>query len=118
MIKALDLNDDRILGYRIEGKITAAELKPLFARVEEKKREHKKMRVYAEYVRMNGLSLGAIWEDIKFDITHFTDFEKVAVVTDTDWVGITGKAAGLIPGLEVRLFSCSEQEQAHEWIKA
>lgn len=117
MIQQLDLHDNNVFAYRIDGEVTADELKPLTTILDEKTKQHDKLRIYAEYVGIDNISLKALWEDIKFDISHLTDFEKAAIVTDKEWIGISAGLANLIPGLDVKFFKFSEQEQAQQWIK-
>ncbi|GAB3765521.1 hypothetical protein GCM10028817_47790 [Spirosoma pomorum] len=52
-------------------------------------------------------------KDLKFDLSHLTDFDKVAVVTDKQWLSITS----VLPGLGVRFFKFSEQEPVRQWVK-
>ena len=63
-----------------------------------------------------GYKAEAMWDDAKVGLQHLTHFEKIAVVTDVEWIIRLVKAAGfLIPG-EVRLFANSELRVAQEWI--
>lgn len=33
----------------------------------------------------HGWSMGALWEDIKFDLHHFADIERLALIGDKKW---------------------------------
>ena len=33
----------------------------------------------------HGWDAGALWEDIKFDLKHFSDIERVAMVGEKKW---------------------------------
>jgi hypothetical protein len=47
---------------------------------------------------------------------HLTSFERVAVVTDVDWIGHMIKAFGFaIPG-EIRVFPNGDLDEARSWI--
>ena len=49
---------------------------------------------------------------------HIGSFERIAVVTDADWLrGAIHLFGGPIPG-EVRLFTASQCPEAREWIEA
>ena len=117
MIQPIDLQDERVFGYRVDGEVTVDDLKPLMDQLEDKTRKHAKMRVYVEYIQIDAISLRAVWEDLKFDIKHLTDFEKAAVVTDKNWVGVSAITANLIPGLEVKFFKFAEEQQARAWVR-
>ncbi|QMW05498.1 SpoIIAA family protein [Spirosoma foliorum] len=57
MIQTIELNDDRILGYRIDGDITLQDMTPLIEEIKNKVAHHPtKLRAYAEYVRIGSIS--------------------------------------------------------------
>ncbi|GAB3718426.1 hypothetical protein GCM10027592_61360 [Spirosoma flavus] len=117
MIQTIDLNNDRILGYRIDGDITLESITPLIAEVKSKVAHHPgKLRAYAEYISIGSISPGAFWEDLKADAQFLNNFEKAAVVTDKDWVGLLDKVGNLFPGLTIKVFPFSERDLALQWI--
>ncbi|MEZ5777283.1 MAG: STAS/SEC14 domain-containing protein [Paracoccaceae bacterium] len=66
----------------------------------------------------SGFSAGAAWDDAKLGLLHLSDFAKVAVVTDHEWIRLGTKIfAPLIP-CPVHLFHLSERAAAKEWICA
>lgn len=48
-------------------------------------RQHGKLRVLFEMTGFHGWEIGALWEDIKFDIKHFADIERLATVGEKKW---------------------------------
>lgn len=59
---------------------------------------------------------GAMWQDTKVGLAHWTSFEKIAVVTDEDWIENAVKAFGwMIPG-EVKTFDDDDLDEAKAWI--
>ena len=66
----------------------------------------------------DGYDPRAMLADTSVGIGHFGSFERIAVVTDEDWVrrGIH-LFGGLIPG-DVRLFSTASEDDARAWISA
>ena len=36
-------------------------------------------------IRFYGWKAGALWEDVKFDVTHFSAIERLAIVGDKQW---------------------------------
>ena len=62
--------------------------------------------------------LPAAWEDFKLGMEHLTRWERIAVVTDVDWIRHTFNAfTFLIPG-EITLFHLDEMTEARAWITA
>ena len=47
--------------------------------------EHGKLRILFILRDFHGWTVGAVWEDIKFDAKHFNDVERLAVVGEKEW---------------------------------
>ena len=63
-------------------------------------------------------SAGAAWEDTKLWARHLRGWEKVAVVSDADWLEHSIKAFGwLMPG-DIRVFELDDVDDAKEWLAA
>ncbi len=118
MIEVMTDLPDRVLGVKASGEVTADDYKTvLVPAIEEKLTQHKKARLlYVLGDEFRGYSRGAAWEDAKVGMKHLTSFERVAVVTDVDWIEKMVKAFGfVIPG-EVRVFDDDDFEDARRWI--
>ena len=81
--------------------------------------EHPKVRLYYQIgPDFTGIDPGAVWEDFKVGFGHLTRWERVAVVTDVEWIGRTIQIFGfLIPG-KVKIFPNSAAPEARAWIAA
>lgn len=118
MIEVMTDLPDRVLGLHASGEVTANDYKTvLVPAIDEKLTKHKKVRLlYVFGNEFTGYSGGAAWEDAKVGMKHFTSFERVAVVTDVDWIEKMVKAFGFaLPG-EVRVFDDDDLEDARRWI--
>lgn len=118
MIEVITDLPDRVLGLRASGEITANDYTTvLVPAIEDKLTQHKKVRLlYVIDDAFKGFSGGAAWEDAKVGMKHLTSFERVAVVTDVDWIEKSVKAFGFaLPG-EVRVFDDDDLEDARKWI--
>ena len=63
-----------------------------------------------------------MWEDMKFGLgtglTHLSKWERMALVSDADWVRHAISLFGwMVPG-DVRVFPLAEQSEATAWLKA
>ncbi len=59
---------------------------------------------------------GAIWDDFKVGMEHLLRWERIAVVTDVDWIRYTIRAfTFVIPGV-TKVFPVNEEAKAREWI--
>ena len=57
-------------------------------------------------------------EDFKVGIEHFTRWERMAVVTDVDWIKHTMQFFSFMMPGEMKIFPPSEAAQARAWVAA
>ena len=62
--------------------------------------------------------MGALWEDMKFDIKHFADIEQLALVGERKWQEGMAIFCKPFTGATIRYFDQHEFDQAEEWIRA
>jgi len=118
MIEVMTDLPERVLGLKAIGEVSADDYKTvLVPAIEEKLTKHKKARLlYVLGDEFDGYTGGAAWEDAKVGMKHLTSFERVAVVTDVDWIEKIVKAFGFaLPG-EVRVFDEDDLDEARIWI--
>lgn len=118
MIEVMTDLPERVLGLRATGEVSANDYRTvLVPAIEEKLTKHKKARLlYVLGDDFEGYTSGAAWEDAKVGMKHLTSFERVAVVTDVDWIEKMVKAFGFaLPG-EVRVFDDDDLDEARIWI--
>ena len=118
MIEVMMDLPDRVLGLRASGEVSAQDYKTVVVpAIEEKLTKHKKARLlYVLGDEFEGYTGGAAWEDAKVGMKHLTAFERVAVVTDVDWIEKMVKAFGFAMPGEVRVFDDDELDEARLWI--
>ncbi len=109
---------DNIVAFKCHGRVTKDDYdKVLIPEVEKCLKEHEKLRIYYEFAPdFDGIDPGAAWEDTKVGFSHFLRWERVAVVTDAEWIKQTMKFFGFLMPAEVRAFALAEAGQAREWI--
>jgi hypothetical protein len=84
-----------------------------------KLRTHDKVRVYYETADdFAGFAPGAMWEDFKVGVEHLTRWNKIAVVTDVDWIRKAVQFFAFLMPVTTKLFSPAEAAQARAWISA
>jgi SpoIIAA-like len=64
------------------------------------------------------MELGAMWEDFRVGIGHLSGWERIAVVTDVDWIRHAINAFRFLVSGETRIFPTSEAAKARRWIAA
>jgi SpoIIAA-like len=109
------------LGFRASGKIGSDEyrqmIEPIYAALE----RGEKLNVYFELgSNFQGLDLGALWQDLRaagsVGLKHRSSWQRMALVTDKDWVRHGASAFGWLAPGELRLFEPSERDEARAWL--
>lgn len=118
MLKVLPNLPDSVLGVRAIGEVTADDYETvLIPEIEDRLSRHGRVRlIYVFGEDFESFSAAAAWEDTKVGMRHLTRFERIAVVTDIDWIGRMVKGLGfMLPG-EVRVFAKAGLDEAVSWI--
>lgn len=108
------------LGFRLAGRITRDEYFEILDPVKEQLERGEQVSFLIEAgPDFHGLDLGALWEDVKVagsvGLRYRSSWERLAVVTDKDWMRHGVAAFGwVIPG-EIRVFEPGELEAAKAW---
>ena len=84
-IKMSEMGGGRVLDVQVSGKLTATDYEMFVPEFERLVKQHGKVRVLFEMVDFHGWEAGALWDDIKFDLKHFSDIERLAMVGDKQW---------------------------------
>ncbi len=120
MIETLPDFPDNVVAVACSGQVTRKDYETvLVPYVESTLGRHEKVRLFYRIGSdFEGIDPGAVWEDFKVGMGHLTRWERIAIVTDIDWISHTMKAFSfLIPG-EMRIFGAAEAQAARTWITA
>jgi SpoIIAA-like len=109
--------DGRILEVHVTGRLTREDYERFVPIVEETHKQHGKLRILLAMHDFHGWDAGALWEDMKFDLHHFRDIERLAIVGETRWE--KGMAAFCRPftTAKIRYFDQPEIDKAREWMQ-
>jgi hypothetical protein len=110
--------DGKILMVRMSGKLTKEDCQHFLPDVERLIDKLGTIRVLCQMHDFHGWQLGALWEDVKFDIRHFGDIERLAIVGQRNWQAIMAVFCKPFTRAQVRYFEQREFDQAEEWIRA
>lgn len=118
MIELMHDLPDRVLGLKASGEVTADDYqRVLVPALEEKLSKSDRVRLlYVLGDDFDKYTGGAAWEDTKVGMKHLTAFDRVAVVTDVDWIESMVKALGFAIPAEVKVFDNDELQKARNWI--
>jgi hypothetical protein len=109
---------DGVVGIRGTGEITEDDYEHvLIPAVEAALADHDKIRLlYVLGPGFEGMEGDAMWEDTKVGMHHLFSFERMACVTDVEWMRRGIVAFGfLMPG-KVKAFGLAEEDAARAFI--
>jgi SpoIIAA-like len=108
-----------VVAVAARGTITAQDYRDVLEpAVREKLKRHDKLKLlFLAGPEFDGYSAGAIWDDARFGLSHFTAFSKLALVSDTEWIRRAAKLFGPLMPAEVMVFDVADLDDAKQWIK-
>jgi len=106
------------LGFRAHGQVTAADYENIIVPdVEAAFALNRKLRLlYVTAEDFTGFDPGAMWDDAKLGMRHFSSWERIALVTDVGWLRTAATAFSFAVPAQFRLFHGAELAEATHWI--
>ena len=107
-----------IVAFEAEGEITDSDYKTiLIPAVETAKEALGKVRILLRFgPAFKGYSAHAMLDDTMLGLAHWKDFERLAVVTDVDWIAHGVRLFGPLIPAETRIFPAGDTEAALDWV--
>jgi hypothetical protein len=106
----------RILLLTLSGTLTKDDYALFTPEVERAAKQYGKLRVLVRMTDFHGWTLGAVWEDVKFDLHYFTNIERLALVGDTRWEAGMAVFCKPFTTAKIRYFDASKADAAAAWI--
>lgn len=120
MITRLPDLPDNVVGIAASGQVSATDYETvLIPAVEAALAKHDKVRLLYELSGdLTGFDPAAMWEDMKLGVSHFSAWERIAVVTDMTWIAHTISLFKFVWPCEVKVFASQKRTEAEAWITA
>lgn len=118
MITQLSQLPAGVVGFVATGKVTAADYESVVIPAVD--------AVFASYTSVRclyridkdfeGFEIGALWDDAKVGLKHYSGWERIALVTDHDWIRAAVTAFSMVIPAEIRLFNDADFTSAMAWV--
>ena len=116
MIKELDDMPDGVTGFETSGKLRAEDYRDVVLPALERAASKGEIRFLLVMKDFDGMSGGALWQDLKMGFEHLKSWKRIALVTDIPWVThLTALFGWMTPG-ETRTFPMAERDAALTWV--
>lgn len=123
MIELIDELPENILAIRATGLVTGDDYQNIVSpAAEDRRAAHDKLRLFFHIPpTFKKFTTTALWDDAHIGLHRLRGFERVAVVTDIEWLktltnGI--KPLDSADSAEIRVFANGEFDEARNWIRA
>lgn len=101
----------------IQDKLDTSDYERFTALAEDRIRNHGEVNFLVRASNFSGWSPAALWHDLKFDVSHYNDVSRVAVVAEDssrDWMATLSRP---FTGADVEFFPESELDSARQWVR-
>ena len=110
-------NEGKILEVRVIGKLAHDDYQHFVPAFERLIRKHRKIRVLFEMADFHGWDAAALWDDIKFDVKHFSDIERLAMVGNKKWEQGMSVFCRPFTTAKIRYFDTAAIAEARAWLE-
>ncbi len=118
MINLLPNLPDHVVGFVAAGEVTAGDYETVvIPAIESTLEKHGHASIlYHLGPAFTGFTSGAMWDDMKLGMAHLKAWDRIAVVTDVDWVAGAMRVFRFVVPCPVRVFANREFDQAVRWL--
>ena len=111
-----ETDEGKVLTIKAVGKLSKEDYEAFVPKVENLIKRFGKIRILFEMKDFHGWDVGALWQDLKFDIKHFKDIERLALVGDKKWEKGMSIFCKPFTTAKVKYFDVKEAETARDWV--
>ncbi len=117
MIETLPPLAPKTIGLKLSGKLHDEDYKSFMPTLESFLAVEGKARIFVQMEDFQGADLHAVWDDIKFGLKHYCDFDRIAMVGDRNWEKWMVQMSKPFTKAKVRYFDASQVDDAWAWLR-
>tara|TARA_R110002051_G_scaffold126868_1_gene200467 strand:+ start:118 stop:477 length:360 start_codon:yes stop_codon:yes gene_type:complete len=118
MLQIIDVKKDNVIATLATGKLEQQDIEKVHPIIHSILDKGFKVRWYFEMVNFTGWDVPGLWEDLKMDTAHATDYEKIAMVGDEKWQEWITQFMKPFTNAEIKYFNLDQKEDAKSWIES
>jgi hypothetical protein len=103
-----------VIGFEASGKIEAEDYRDVLLPAIERAADGE-VRIVIVMPKFEGLSGGALWQDLKMGVEQWGKWKRIALVTDVDWMKHGVDWFGWMTPGQVKHFPIAERAAAIAW---
>jgi hypothetical protein len=106
---------ENLVTVNVLGEFTLADFKEFEELVLYKTKFTGPVRLLFDLREMIGFTVDMAWEEVRFSREHGSDFDRIAVVTDSQWLAWSAWLQQLFVSADLRVFG--DETEARTWIE-
>jgi hypothetical protein len=107
----------KVLEVQTRGKLTHEDYRNFASKFEAMLKTNGKLSVLFEMIDFHGWDAATMWDELKFDLKHFSDIQRLALVGDKKWEKGMSVFCRPFTAAAVRYFDAAELGQARAWVQ-
>ena len=107
----------KVLEVEARGRLTHDDYQQFASRFESLLKPRGKLSVLFEMVDFHGWDAAVMWDDLKFDVKHYTDIDRLAMVGDKTWEKGMSVFCRPFTAAKIRYFDATDRTQARAWVQ-
>ena len=105
---------DNLVSINILGEFTLGDFKEFEELILFKVKFSGPVRLLMDLSEMAGFTVDMAWEEVRFSRQHFGDFERIALVSDSQWLTWSAWLQQLFVSADLRVFA--DKADAYAWV--
>jgi len=104
-----------VIGFEVAGRLQTEDYRDVLLPALQKAVADGEVRIVIVIPSFEGMSGGALWQDLKMGVGHWGAWKRIALVTDVEWMVHAADWFGWMTPGEVRHFPLAERAAAIAW---
>ncbi|MGA2256092.1 MAG: STAS/SEC14 domain-containing protein [Thermoguttaceae bacterium] len=117
MITTIETGSPKVVGVRLSGKLHDEDYKRFVPMIDSILTAEGNVRLFVQFEEFQGWDMHAAWDDFKFGLSHYSDFERIAMMGDRRWEKWLASVCRPFTKAKVKYFDRSEVDAAWRWLK-
>jgi hypothetical protein len=115
MLKEIPDLPSGVIGYEVTGKLQAEDYRDVLLPAVQRAAAGGEVRIVIVIAAFEGITGGALWQDLKMGVEQWRAWKRIALVTDVEWMIHGTQWFGWMTPGEVKQFPLAERDAAVAW---
>jgi hypothetical protein len=115
MLHVMDGLPDGVIGFEPDGELRAEDFRDVLLPALRQAAGNGAVRFVIVIREWQGMSGGAVWQDLKIGVEHLRNWKRTALVTDVEWMAHLASLFGWMTPGETKVFPVAALDEAIAW---